>query len=217
MKRGHDYEWDGIRVDGNSRDFICDYCGSDVSSREEFRGWKRSNNSNQAWHIYICHSCGKPNFFDIDGEQSPIIYNLKENFPNHVKGISPEFVDIYNQALSAEKLGFDKIAGPGFRRALEFLVKDFLINQIPEDSKDKDRESKIIREKQLGSCINDHITNEKIKVTARGASYIGNDETHYTKKWIDKDIQDLKKFISLTVHWIEAELATDKMQKEMGL
>ena len=36
------------------------------------------------------------------------------------------FLTIYNQSLSAEDNNLDQIAGIGYRKALEFLIKDYL-------------------------------------------------------------------------------------------
>lgn len=52
---------------------------------------------------------------------------------------------------------------------------------------------------------------------AKGASWLGNDETHYVRKWKDKDISDLKKMIELTVYWISYELKTEEYEKIMQL
>ena len=43
----------------------------------------------------------------------------------------------------------------------------------------------------------------------------GNDETHYVRKWEGKDINDLKKLISMTIAWIEIEQLTVDLAKEM--
>jgi len=45
-----------------------------------------------------------------------------------ISELSPSFVKIIAQAQSAEEHGLDEIAGPGFRKALEFLIKDFAIS-----------------------------------------------------------------------------------------
>jgi hypothetical protein len=52
-------------------------------------------------------------------------------FPDSVVEVSPNFVLIYTQAIAAESQSLDQIAGIGLRKALEFLVKDFLIHEEP--------------------------------------------------------------------------------------
>ena len=47
------------------------------------------------------------------------------------------------------------------------------------------------------------------------AVWLGNDETHYVRKWEDKDISDLKRLIKLTVNWIENNLLTQDYMSTM--
>ena len=50
---------------------------------------------------------------------------------------------------------------------------------------------------------------------ATRASWLGNDETHYQRKWEDQDLEDLKKVLQLTVHWISMEELTESVIKKM--
>jgi hypothetical protein len=93
-------------------------------------------------------------------------------------------------------------------KALEFLIKDYLCRLRPDDADE-------IKRVQLGPYIENYVDNEKVKSTAARAVWLGNDETHYLRKWEDKDLEDLKKLIQLTVHWIEMEELTDSVVKEM--
>jgi hypothetical protein len=129
-------------------------------------------------------------------------------FSEHVQKISPQYCKIANEALKAEEQGFELIAGPGYRKALEFLVKDYLCLARPDDAER-------IKKVQLGPCIAQYVDHEKIKATAARAAWLGNDETHYERKWEEKDLEDLKKLIQLTVLWIEMEEMTASVIKEM--
>lgn len=111
--------------------------------------------------------------------------------------ISPEFVKIYNQANAAESSGLDQISGVGYRKALEFLIKDYLISLTTDKNKIKE-----IKKKFLGKCINEDIDNHQLQTVASRAAWLGNDQTHYEQRFNDKDISDLKRMIRLTVHWI---------------
>ena len=113
-----------------------------------------------------------------------------------IKNISPNYVNIYNQSQTAEKYGLDQICGVGYRKALEFLIKDYLIHIHPGNEKE-------ILEKYLGNCIEDYIDDFKLKECAKRATWLGNDETHYLRKWIEKDINDLKILLELTSGWIK--------------
>jgi len=129
-------------------------------------------------------------------------------FSEHIRTISPSFCAIVSEAKNAERQGWKLVAGPGYRKALEFLIKDYLCLLHPTDADN-------IKSTQLGPCINRYVANDSVKATAERAAWIGNDETHYVRKWDDKDLDDLKILIELTVHWIEMEMMTKKILKDM--
>lgn len=129
----------------------------------------------------------------------------KQNFPECISNLSPSFVKIYNQSLEAEHHNLDEIAGIGYRKALEFLIKDFLIfHEHKEMSK--------VNPTALGNCINTMIDNPQLKIAASRATWLGNDQTHYEQKYTDKDINDLKRLIKLSVNWIEMIFLTDEAE-----
>jgi len=133
---------------------------------------------------------------------------IQHKFSDHIKTISSRFCDILNESKNAELQGWKLVAGPGYRKALEFLIKDYLCALRPKDAD-------AIKHTQLGTCINNYVTNDSVRTTAERAAWIGNDETHYARRWQDKDLDDLKTLIELTVHWIEMEIMTKKMLGDM--
>lgn len=137
--------------------------------------------------------------------------NLKvRNFNDTIKNISNSFVEIYNQAFSAEQQGLSEICGVGYRKSLEFLIKDYLIFKCNDPEKHA-----TIREKFLGVCIKEFVDDSRIKKVAQKATWLGNDETHYERRWEGKDVSDLKILIDLTVYWIEAEVLTERYESDM--
>ncbi len=131
-------------------------------------------------------------------------------FAKLIQDVSPTFVKIYGQAEAAESQTLNEIAGVGYRRALEFLIKDYLIAHY-EDEKSQQE----IRGLFLGRCIEKYVKNDSLKLVAKRAVWLGNDETHYVRLWEGKDIKDLKNVIALTVSWIEMELRTLELQRDM--
>lgn len=129
-------------------------------------------------------------------------------FGEAIEETSPDFIEIFNQAAKAESDGLDEVAGVGYRKALEFLIKDYLIKKYPD-------EEESLRKKFLGACINDHLEDEALRNCAKLASWLGNDETHYERRWVDKDIEDLKNLIGLTVHSIAAAEMRGRYEEEM--
>ncbi|EMY61519.1 DUF4145 domain-containing protein [Leptospira terpstrae] len=168
--------------------------------------------------IYLCvnSECKSYfiSYFKHNGKSYEFLYSLpktivKNEFSTEITKTSPNFIEIYNQASVAEQQNLYHIAGVGFRKSLEFLIKDYLIIKFPED------EEKIKKE-LLGNSIRNRISDQNIKACAERAAWLGNDETHYTKKWEDKDISDLKILLQLTVKWIEAELLTKAYLENMN-
>jgi hypothetical protein len=125
-----------------------------------------------------------------------------------IRQISSNFDNIYNQSIEAENLGLIDICGPGYRKALEFLIKDYLIYLHSEKEEE-------IKKKFLGKCIKDYEIPSNIKDMAEKAVWIGNDETHYVRKWEDKDLQDLKNLINIVVYWIMMEESTKEYKESM--
>jgi hypothetical protein len=136
--------------------------------------------------------------------REPIVYEFAES----IKTISPSFCAIANEAMNAEHRGWKLIVGPGLRKALEFLVKDYLCRLHPA-------ESEKIKGMALAACIANYVDHVKLKAMAARAAWLGNDETHYVRKWEDKDLSDLKIVIELTVHWIEMAQMTDSVLNDM--
>jgi hypothetical protein len=131
-------------------------------------------------------------------------------FPNEIINISPSFVNIYFQSFIAEANGLNEICGCGYRRALEFLIKDYLISSTAND----ENQIYSIKKMLLGSCIK-NIDDIRIQGMAKRATWLGNDETHYYRKWEAHDLQDLKNLIEITVSWINTSLLANKYTSEM--
>ncbi len=129
-------------------------------------------------------------------------------FGKEIEQLSPLFVKIYNEAYFAEQNDLFEICGVGYRKALEFLIKDYIIKNNPNDAE-------LIKSILLGKCIKDFVQNQKIKDTAERATWLGNDHAHYVKKWETKDLSDLKLLIRLSVVWIESEILTDQLVTSM--
>ena len=134
-------------------------------------------------------------------EHIKVIPNLPSDIPisDDVEIVSPIGKQIYLQALKAEHEQLDHIAGIGYRKALEFFVKDFSIVTNPED------EVKITK-MSLKQVIETYIKDEDLKTFALASAYIGNDEGHYYRNNPDKDFTDLKNYLHGVIHYMEMKL-----------
>lgn len=119
--------------------------------------------------------------------------------PEPIRKMSPMFVDTFNQSAVAEAEDLTEIAGCGYRKSLEYLVKDYLFHKSPDQRDD-------IQSEFLGKAIQ-RIEDPRVKTLAERAVWIGNDETHYLKKHEALDIDDMKRFIAAMLSYIEAELS----------
>ncbi len=121
-------------------------------------------------------------------------------FDDVICKLSPDFVNIYHQAEQAEKHNLMKICGMGYRKALEFIVKDYAIHLRPKIKED-------IEKQALGKCIESYIDNERIKKLAKASAWLGNDETHYIRKHDEYSVENLKAFIHALISFIASDLA----------
>ena len=134
---------------------------------------------------------------------------IYDRFPDVISKISQKFITIYKEAQEAKERGLLNIAGPGYRKAFEFLIKDYAKN------KSKTEKHREIEESFSGKVVNDYIDHKKIQEISKRTLWLGNDETHYLEIWKDKDLGDLIKLINLTIHWIEIENLTDTTVEDM--
>ena len=130
-----------------------------------------------------------------------------QSFETGILALSPSFGEIYHQAQSAEQNGLDQIAGLGYRKALEFLVKDYLIRENPGDADN-------IKQTFLGQCIT-RLKDERIRAAVERAVWLGNDEAHYIRRWQDMDVTDLKRIIGLVLAHLHLEDQHQLLQKQM--
>jgi hypothetical protein len=132
----------------------------------------------------------------------------KATLPEAVEKLSPSFVQIYNQAVAAEAAELDQLVGIGLRKAVEFLIKDYLCSERPGKADE-------IKATLLGPCIDRYVSDPNVKACAKRATWLGNDETHYVRRWESQDITDLKNLVRLTVNWIDSHLLTKQYLTEM--
>ena len=91
----------------------------------------------------------------------------------------------------------------GFRKSLEYLVKDFAIYENPDD-KGK------IESISLHECIEKYFKNSDAKTALLAAKWLGNNETHYVNNNNDEAIQLLENLIEDTLGYIHRELRNKK-------
>ena len=147
--------------------------------------------------VYVLHGQGRHSFKGfLDG--SPI----GPHWPESIQKIESKFMATYMQAMQAECLGLDEISGMGYRKAIEYLVKDYVIYK---NSALRGQ----IEDTLLAKVISENFTDAQesdLKELLQRATWLGNDMTHYLKYHENFDINDLKELIKLVmdeIHSIE--------------
>lgn len=131
---------------------ICPCCSTAYSSNPSFSGFfENALGTIHLYSLFFCPACEDAflvtyDFID-DIDRNKCVGNIAVQYPfpnnttsfsNKLSELSPKFVEIYHQAEQAENAGLSELCGIGYRKAIEFLVKDYAIAQHP------DKESEII-------------------------------------------------------------------------
>lgn len=219
----------------NLNENICPHCGKSISPIPVTTGgvaYFFTNNPNTSSRVFVykCPSCNL-NFVSIlsiicsktgdfiDNKIEMIYPAPKQVFDDIISNLSPNFVKIYNQALCAESNSLDEIAGMGFRKAVEFLIKDYLIDKYPNFKEKfiKSPISQCIQNKTIEGQSNymPSINSPYLNEISKRIIWLGNDETHYSRKHTDRDISDLKALIDIAIQHIVLENSTLKYINEI--
>lgn len=193
----------------------CPHCGNS-NSPVLYQGWSDDSQSdfNQMFGLLArCtfESCQKYyalSYKYSEGEWKLLEYTYSPpihiDLPENIEEVSKNFVEIYSQATAAEASKLNQIAGVGYRKSLEFLIKDYAIRYHPD-------EEDSIKKMLLYPCIKKYLSEfKRLQALATAATWIGNDETHYERRHTSHDIESMKRFIKSASQYIAAEYDADE-------
>lgn len=199
-------------------DNTCVRCGIGVERLEVQSFYTYNRSSYYIYFVEYCPVCNKVALREIQTDSEKFYgnsigirqlwgYRYPNNSENHIFThniceLSPRFVDIYHQSEDAENAGLTEVCGMGYRKSLEFLIKDFLIHQEHEQ---KEQVPTIT----LSAAIN-LLENKSLKTLALRCAWLGNDESHYVRKHENYSVSDLKTFILAAVAYVDSELCLEK-------
>lgn len=196
---------------------ICPHCKYSFDGTFLYSGHIEENyKSRTAYVLHFCHSCERAFLTQYAGPKDDM--TKLRTYPSalcetyldpQISTISPKFIEIFHQAEQAESYGLMEICGLGYRRALEFLIKDYLIHYSADDN-NKEK----IKKSPLSQCIQS-IPIENIKVTAQRSAWLGNDYAHYVSEHPNLDLDDLKKLVRATAYWVSMTLYTQNVTSEI--
>ncbi|MBE6546327.1 MAG: DUF4145 domain-containing protein [Ruminococcaceae bacterium] len=127
---------------------MCPYCGKDNSPKRIQSIFKRINSEiGYCAEHHDCVHCGMPIFIikeqhwknTIPSGEIIVQYYPCNNlikYPVHVKTLSPDAFQIFEQTLQAHANGLNTLVGAGLRMTLERLVLDYLTKIQGIDEKD---------------------------------------------------------------------------------
>lgn len=126
-----------------------------------------------------------------------------------------KFQEAYKDVGLAESFGIIGLVGMAYRRAVEFLIKDFAaLRGITLKENDKER--------WLKNIIED-LPDKRIMAFAASTNILANDYTHYAVHQTNRDIEDIKKFFNMLLLELQKELefgdalTIDGIEKYKGL
>ncbi|HJF86755.1 MAG TPA: DUF4145 domain-containing protein [Companilactobacillus farciminis] len=211
---------------------ICPECGSTMFPVNLSEGMEIASKVDSTCFLgYIVFMCSKIKcrnifiqsyqvFQDTEGDDPYQLTAVKLNhnllppvnleIDNRISTISRNFINIYKQALQSELVGLDQISGVGYRKSLEFLVKDYLIHIKPNDADN-------IKKLFLGTVINNYLKDQPdLQNLATAATWIGNGETHYINEYSPEDIQDMKDYIKSFSYFVSSKLAIEEATRRVN-
>ena len=162
---------------------------------------------NYMYHLFIlqneCCSGISQAVYKVRGGRGELIGLLPVVFatpslPESLEKISPRFVKLYTQCFNAEQQGCFELAGSGYRNAIEVLVKDFAINELQASETE-------VTKKTLAKAIETYLPNINLAQSADVVRVLGNDHTHYERKYDDIDFQVLKRYLQIFINNIDCE------------
>lgn len=185
---------------------ICPHCGFGTDAPFFEKAVHAFNGHQIFTAVCTCTACGKNFFFacEYDAEKAnydPIIYPSIAFTPysnGTLEKISPRFIDMYNQALRAESNKDLDLAATGYRTALEILVKDYAINELGKNPDE-------VSSKKLCAAIGAYLNQEALMKTADVVRILGNDYTHYERKYPQYDFELLKNYMEIFLKQIEVQ------------
>ena len=119
-----------------------------------------------------------------------VVIDIDDLFIEH----APRFVEFYSEAVEAEKMGLENIAGTGYRSAIECLIKDYAL-AFELDDKEYLSDPKLT----FNNAIDRYVKNDDL---LKGAFHfirtVGNGYTHWNKS-TSISLPQLKNYVDIII------------------
>lgn len=191
-----------------SKPTTCPHCGIGTDARIiDHKNFALENNTYLITASCVCTSCQKIFFFVCYknkemSDNAPLVFVYPNNqyvYKNPIiENFSPRFIDMYNQSLHSEINGDTELAAIGYRSALEILVKDYAINELGKPKEE-------VSGKKLFGAISEYLHQDDLVKTSDVIRILGNDFTHYERKYPQHDFNVLKGYLDIFIKQIEIQ------------
>ena len=119
-----------------------------------------------------------------------VVIDIDDLFIEH----APRFVEFYSEAIEAEKMGLENIAGTGYRSAIECLIKDYAL-AFELDTKEYLSDPKLTFNNAIDRYVKD---DDLLKGTLIPMSIVGNGYTHWNKS-TSISLPQLKNYVDIII------------------
>ena len=187
---------------------LCPICGAFVdSTKSDAKAFSEVGDTNMGFVKYRCTHCRKAYVVAYEYDTEAKTTTFRGFFPSLTEvlesklliDLSPGFENYYNQAARAEKVGDLELAAIGFRTALECLVKDYAVKELHKDRNE-------VIQKKLFGAISEYLGERDLVATADVVRILGNDYTHYERKYPQHDYEPLKNYLQIFMKLVETKL-----------
>lgn len=107
---------------------------------------------------------------------------------------APRFVEFYSEAIEAEKMGLENIAGTGYRSAIECLIKDYAL-AFELDTKEYLSDPKLTFNNAIDRYVKD---DDLLKGALHFIRIVGNGYTHWNKS-TSISLPQLKNYVDIII------------------
>ena len=119
-----------------------------------------------------------------------VVIDIDDLFIEH----APRFVEFYSEAVEAEKMGLENIAGTGYRSAIECLIKDYAL-AFELDDKEYLSDPKLT----FNNAIDRYVKNDDLlKSALHFIRTVGNGYTHWNKS-TSISLPQLKNYVDIII------------------
>ena len=119
-----------------------------------------------------------------------IVTDIDRLFIDH----APRFVEFYSEAIEAEKMGLENIAGTGYRSAIECLIKDYAL-AFELDTKEYLSDPKFTFNNAIDRYVKD---DDLLKSALHFIRIVGNGYTHWNKS-TSISLSQLKNYVDIII------------------